>query len=226
MPLAVAIAIAAIAALAACDRPKGGAGSTRGEPPAVSATARCPTGKPDPARTQRVRSLLAEAPAGRRLLERAPAPLHLCFAQVAVPTITAERAVTLDEREDDAENAARLAHLLLHAIEGAPLPDDIDRSRPCSALVRDAIKAEAKAHALELQLRRELGVTRPRRAYAFERDYWHAPAERRIEVVESYLWSHPRGGAGLPGFVDELTQRCAALKRSRVETPGRAPAER
>jgi hypothetical protein len=147
------------------------------------------------------------------VLERERSPALVCFAEVEIPTITTEGTITLGERETDAENAARLAHLLLHAIEGAPLPEGFDRSRPCASVVRDAVRAEARAHALELQLRRELGATDPRRSYPFERDFWSAPADRRLEVLESYFWAHPRGGGGLPAFVEELTRRCTTLKR-------------
>jgi transcriptional regulator of met regulon len=223
---ALALAIATLAVFA-CDRPRAGSASpTRAEPPRAAVGGSCGSGRADPARAQRIRTLLGRARAGLSLLERERTPLPICFAEVPVPSITTERTITLDERDSDAENAARLAHLLLHAFEGAPLPDDFDRSRSCASVVRDAVRAEARAHALELQLRRELGATRPRRSYAFERDYWGAPADRRLAVLESYFWAHPHGGGGLPAFVEELGRRCASLKRgpNRTGETARPPA--
>ena len=229
----LSLTIAALAALGACDWPgarapgQEWAPAGRAEPSRSRTLGRsCQTGRADPARVRRVRSLLGRTRAGRSLLDRARTPLAVCFADAAVPMITTEGKITLGLRETDAENAARLAHLLQHAIEGPPLPDDFDRSRSCSSVVRDAIRAEARAHALELQLRRELGATDPRRVYPFERDFWSAPVERRIEALESFFRAHPRGGRGLPAFVEAFTRRCIALKRGGAKTEARAPARR
>lgn len=118
----------------------------------------------------------------------------------------------LDERDGDAEGAARLGHLLLHAIEGLPMDPGRGRGRPCEARVAEAVRVEARAHALELELRRDLGVTAPRATFAFETAFWSAPPERRVEVIRAWLEAHPHGGAGVPGFVDAYGRACRAAR--------------
>jgi hypothetical protein len=205
------LAAAGLLAVIACDR------GARPHPPERDG---CAEGHVDEARTRRVLALLSTARAGRSLLERARRPLRVCHGHGIAPTITTEGALALDSAEQDAESAARLGHLLQHAVHGAPLSKSFDPARSCSALVREAIDAEASAHALELELRRALGVMHPRRVLPFEPAYWAAPAGQRLDVLRSYFWRHPGGGAGLPGFVDAYSRRCAEIQR---RPPGAVP---
>jgi hypothetical protein len=201
----LSLVVVELLAVAGCDR-------------AAKQAHGCPEGqRSDEDRTRRVRTLLASTPAGQRLLQRVRQPLRICYADGIATAITTTGALALDSAEGDAESAARLGHLLQHAVEGAPLTRGLDR--PCPVLVEDAIRAEARAHALELELRRALGVTRPRRPLPFEAAYWAAPAASRLEQVRAYLWSHPSGGDGLPGLVDAYRQRCAELRRRPPGTP-------
>jgi len=174
----------------------------------------CPAGKHlDPDRLARLRALLEKSGGGRDLLRRAPEPLHACFGEVPVPAITTGGVFLLDSRLAEPESASRFAHLLHHAVEGMPGADIGDRSRPCSAIVDDALRSEAEAHALELQLRRELGVTGPSRTYPFEEAFWAAPAERRVPLLMEFFRAHPAGAEGVPGFVEAYGSRCEEMRR-------------
>jgi hypothetical protein len=164
----------------------------------------------DSARAQRLRDALGSTARGRALLRRADAgpPLRLCFGIVAEPGITPERLVLLDERVGDAEAAARLGHLLLHADEGLPMDEGRARGRSCDERVAEAVRVEARAHALEIELRRDLGVTTPRARFAFEGAFWAAPPDRREAVIRSWLEAHPNGGGGVPGFIAAYRRAC------------------
>jgi hypothetical protein len=181
---------AALALLAAC----------RAAPP-------CPAGeRADGARADRVRALLATTAAGRGLASRTYA---ICFT--SSESALHPHRVTLDDDAGDAENAARLGHLLLHAID-PPLPERLERGHRCEELVRAAIEAEARGYALELELRRALALARPRHAYRFERAFWEAAPARRHAVLRAHLWAHPDGGGGVPGLVSAYSRRCEAAR--------------
>lgn len=141
-------------------------------------------------------------------MARHPPPTQLCFAAIGEPAITSDHMALLDERPGDPEIAARLGHLLLHAVEGPPLPDRVEPDQDCDELVRQALTAEARAHSLELELRRALQVTAPLRAYPFEADYWATPAPERVELIRRFFERHPNGAGDLPGFVRAYTRRC------------------
>ena len=174
--------------------------------------ARCGPGQhDDPARATAIRALLATAKAGRGLWSRATVSLRICFIESGIPSITTDGVITLDRRATEAECATRLGHLLLHAAEGPPLPDRVAPSRSCAEVVHDALGAEARAHALELTLRRQLKVP-PRGGHPFEQAFWAAPAPRRVELLRAHFKAHPAGGPGLPGYVNAYTQRCMRLK--------------
>ncbi len=168
----------------------------------------------DAPRASRVRALLQQAPGGRGLWGRAPRRLRICFIDTGIPSLSTEGVITLLGRASDAESAARLGHLLLHAAEGPPLQDRIPASRTCAEVVRDAVAAEARAHALELLLRRQLEVP-PRRDHPFEGAFWAAPAGERVELLRAHFRAHPEGGPGYPGYVSAYTSRCKAQKQEK-----------
>lgn len=199
----------------ACEEQRTGGGAGAEAPRQPS----CGSGQQaDAGRAARVRALLANVQAGRKLWARSPRGLNICFIDEGIPSLSTDGVITLDRRASEAENAARLGHLLLHAAEGPPLPNRIPASRSCAEVVRQALGAEARAHALELTLRRQLGVP-ARRGHAFEGAFWAAPAPRRVELLRAHFQAHPHGGPGLPGYVTAYTLRCEEQKRAAREAP-------
>ena len=165
----------------------------------------------DPERAAGLIALLSTTEA-RDLLRRAPRPLRLCFTDTRISTVATDGVYTLAGRATDTECAARLGHLLLHTVEGRPLPAHIDRSRPCDAVVREALEAEVRANALELRLRRKLGVPLGAPEFPFEREFWDAAPGERSGVLRTYFKAHPEGVLGVPGYVGIFTRRCEALR--------------
>ncbi|EYF03629.1 hypothetical protein [Chondromyces apiculatus] len=166
----------------------------------------CPAGlTADPPRVQRLVAQLAEVPESAAILRRLPrgAP-RVCFGRVPVSALTDDGVVLLDTASPDAEAAARLGHLALHAIAGSPAPHP--GSPDCDAAVARALTLEARAFALELRLRRALGVTSIR--YGFEEAYWQASPEAREPAILAWLTAHPSGGQGVDALGDGYRRRC------------------
>jgi hypothetical protein len=171
----------------------------------------------DGARRALLLDRLRAAPEGESLLARLPrlprlpaTPPRICFGSTAVSTITNDGVVLLDRELGEREAAARLGHLLAHAVEGMPMAHP--RARDCDAQVDEALVQEASALALELRLRRALGVTEPRLAYAFEDDFWRAPVAGREPLLLDYLRAHPDGAPGLDGLLSGYRRRCLATR--------------
>jgi len=168
----------------------------------------------DGAHAARLLDRLRETPDGAALLAllpAAPSP-RICFGPVAVSSITTESVVLLDRDLGEPEAAARLGHLLAHAASGLPMAHP--RAADCDAQVEEALSREAGALALELRLRRALGVSERRLPYAFEDDFWRTPAVAREALVLDYLHTHPDGAPGLDGLASGYARRC------RAEGPG------
>jgi hypothetical protein len=102
-----------------------------------------------------------------------------------------------------AEKTARAAHLAYHRLD--PPWREGDRA-DCADRVRRALLAEARAHALELQLRAALGVYQ--RRYLFEQDLLGQPEEERVSWLVDYFERHPEGDGIVPGFVVQYSARC------------------
>jgi hypothetical protein len=119
----------------------------------------CPSGTDwDRPRAARVVGLLASTERGRQLRQQAARAHVLCFGPTARSALVGRGdAVILDETLGDAENAARLGHLLSHATSLAALPDLAAARLSCDAFVDGALRAEARAHAVERELLGELG---------------------------------------------------------------------
>lgn len=164
----------------------------------------CGTGRADSARARRVEARLATTGRGAELL--AGSPVAICFAGAGDSALVEDGTLILDEAASDAENAARLGHLLLHAREGLVL-DPGSEATDCATRVQAALAAEVRAHALELELRRTLGVVSPRRRYAFEQRYWNAPAASRATLLGAALAAEPEG------IIRAYAARCAGLRR-------------
>lgn len=165
----------------------------------------CPAGlSADAARTQQLLARLAAVEEGAAITRRLQGAPRVCFGQVAVSAVSHEGAVLLDSAMPEAEAAARLGHLLLHALDGSPAPraGEVD----CDAAVRRALDIEARAFAVELLLRQALGVTGIR--YGFEEDFRRAPIEAREARIRAWLEAHPAGGQGVDALADGYRRRC------------------
>lgn len=112
----------------------------------------------------------------------------------------------MDRDLDEPEAAARLGHLLTHAVEGLPMAHL--EAGDCAGQVDLALAQEARALTLEIRWRRALGVTARRIPYAFEDDVWRAPEPAREGVVLDYLRAHPDGGPGVDGLLAGYSRRC------------------
>jgi hypothetical protein len=177
----IALLLALIVGVA-CDRDEPTVPAHREETP-------CPAGlKLDSARAERVLTLLTSVEAGRGVHDRARAPFRLCFGPRDETAVTADGAVLLDTRVPEAESAARLGHLLLHFVDGVrpePLPTPDPDVRSCESAVEESVAAEARAHALELELRKALGVTHPARTFPFENEFWTTPPTGRDALLRA-----------------------------------------
>jgi hypothetical protein len=169
---------------------------------------------PDGERARALESLLTSTPEGGAILARIPrrSSPPVCFGPAVVSAITTDGVVLLDAGLEGPEAAARLGHLLIHAAEGLPMAHPT--REPCPIQVDRALAAEAHALAVEIRLRRALGVAGSagparRLPYAFEDDFWAAPAGEREALVLAYLHAHPDGAPGLDALASGYVRRCA-----------------
>lgn len=170
----------------------------------------------DDSRAARVVARLSGSPSSRAL---AAAAMKLeptfCFGPADISLVTTERVLLVDTRLPDDEAAARVAHLFTHLVDGPPLrmPRSVDQ---CDQAVARAIDAEAVALARELEVRRELGVTRPVVRFEVEGAYRGSTASARAALVRDWLRAHPFGGVGVDALAPAYDARCRA-------EAGRAP---
>lgn len=200
--VAIAVLVSLVVATFVVPRRSGESAEAEPAPP-------CPAGFVDQqARGERLLGLLATVDEGRALVDALfGREVRFCFGSIDVPMVAGERVLLFDARAGDAEAAARAGHLLHHVVHGAPLPREIARDAACDALVRDALRREATAYALELRLRRALGVTQAR--YEFEAAYFAAADARAGErAIEAYLVAHPDGGPGIDALGAAYRERC------------------
>src|SRR5689334_21128509 len=85
----------------------------------------------------------------------------MCFGAREGGQLDGDGTLWLDERPGTGETAARVAHLLAHAVSGAVHAIDAPAGRDCDALVRSALDDESRALAIESRLRRRLRVEAP-----------------------------------------------------------------
>jgi hypothetical protein len=187
-------------------------GRTRFVPdfPRRAAPRPCPRGfSTDTTRTDALLAALDRVPEGREVRNGVPnlAATHVCFGPAAVSALTSDGVALLDAALGDEEAAARLGHLFVHVKRGSPLVLPEDRAA-CDAAVERALAAEAEALALELGLRRALGVRVPKIAYAFEEPFWKAEPRARTELVLAYLRAHPDGAPGIDALASGYARRC------------------
>jgi hypothetical protein len=169
----------------------------------------CPAGtQPDRARQVRIErwlrvglGRLSDRADARQLARAWRENEAWCFGQRSELVETGS--LQLDAALDDGEAAARAGHLLLHQLVAAPWPSTPDL--PCDQRVRQALAAEARALALELELRRLLGVVRPRVDYALAADSESVFSPAAIQLI---LERHPDGAPGVPALGEAYAERC------------------
>lgn len=162
----------------------------------------------DAAREERIRGLL-EGVEETRTLARTSA--IFCFGVREISVVTTDAELMIDERPDDPEVAARVAHLLEHVARGYPMTDE--PGGDCDARLETALDKEASALALELRVRRALHVTEPRTRFDFEEDYFELTEAEATELIDRWLHDHPTGGPCVEGLAIAYRERCEALQR-------------
>lgn len=179
--------------------------------PRAPAPSPCPEStQPDGARLLRVVHRLAHSREGAALLRRVGHPPLTCFGPVDDGLLRSDGVLVLSNVADDAAAAARLGHLLLHQLEGFHF-DDSD-ARPCSERIAEALTAEARAHALELRLRRALAAGGRLLPEEVESAYWMAGGDDAgVEVLRRHFAS-----AGPGGLADAYARRCREGRRGAI----------
>lgn len=161
-----------------------------------------------PERAERVVSSLGGI-AGLEALVVQDARDRICFER-GPGTLRPGPVFALPSDTSDEEAAARLAHLLHHVRHGRGLvartaiPADAD----CDALVDEALREEARAHVLEMEVRQALRVTHPSRPFDDESEVLALPGEARVERVLTFLREHPDGGGGYEPLGRDYRARC------------------
>jgi hypothetical protein len=122
----------------------------------------CPqNARPDRVRALWTLALLASTHDGRAELFRLWQRPRLCFADVGEGVLQQQTVLIVPSSRSNRMNAARVAHLLLHQLDGAPLDERAARSgfASCDELVQRAMRRESSAHAIEARVGRMLGVS-------------------------------------------------------------------
>ena len=99
--------------------------------------------------------------------------------------------------------AARLGHLTLHRA----LPP-LGSTGDCDAEVRAWVRSEAEGWTRETALRERAGLPSEGPLEASVR----GAVTNRLGVAERWLWDHPLGSEGVPGYVAGYTRRCARVR--------------
>lgn len=168
----------------------------------------CPAGfQRDDARAEGIFEALASSPEGADLLKGVKTP-DVCFGEPAYSVVTTEGVLLMDRRLDKGEAAARVGHLLLHVASGALALDPTPGDAGCEAAVDAALRAEARAMALEIRLRRDLGVSSARSPIEPTPEFWRAAPALREALLLDYIRAHPDGAPGLDALVTGYTRRC------------------
>lgn len=160
----------------------------------------------DEPRANRLWKRLGEAHVGDTRLRQNVAKPRVCFGQTELSSITTDGIILFDDKLDESEGTARLGHLFDHFVNGMPMAHP--KPQDCETQVDEALRAEAAALSIELQLRREFGVTKGRIAYEFEPPYWAAIPEARERLIFDYLRAHPNGAPGIDALAAGYAKRC------------------
>ncbi|MEZ4299449.1 MAG: hypothetical protein R3B70_31145 [Polyangiaceae bacterium] len=161
----------------------------------------------DARREEAVMARLRGTAEGARVLDAWKGGTRVCFGEVKVSVVTEEGVLLMDASADDARQAARAGHLILHLTDG--LPALVRGGGECERRVDSALALEARALSLELSLLEELKAPpRPGGAWEIEEVYRAAAPAKREEALIGYLRSHPEGAPGVDGLVAGYTRRC------------------
>jgi hypothetical protein len=128
----------------------------------LSASSTCPgNARADWTRALGTLALLATTAEGRAQLVKLRERPVLCFGPVHDGVLQAPRVLILAEARSARLNASRMAHLLVHELDGAPLDELAARSGAlsCDELTERAMRREAAAYATESRVGQALGVT-------------------------------------------------------------------
>ncbi len=168
----------------------------------------CPNGlRADPARAGQIVALTRSTSEGGALVTRTPQPLQICFANEGTGVVRSDGVIVLAATGDARSAAARLGHLLHHQVEGSPFQEPLAPERSCAELVAEAMVAEARAHALEIRLRRELGLADPLWSKELEDELSAARPAAQVELVHRFLTGADHR-SGAPNLEHAYTQRC------------------
>ncbi len=115
----------------------------------------CPHGVSDPVRATLVRSLVVGTPDGTRLA-RLASPPPICFADGEGGLL--EGTAILPQGSSAAVQAARLAHVWQHAIDGGPHATPAP-GQTCEAWLADTTRLEARADSVEASVAAALRVS-------------------------------------------------------------------
>ena len=161
----------------------------------------------DASRARRVIDTLAGIADGEVLL-RSDTAGQICFGS-GPGTYLPGPLFSLPSDTSDEEAAARLVHLLHHARHGRGLVagERVPANEDCDALVDEALREEAIAHVLEMQVRESLGVT-PARPFVNEASVLALPRDARADAVLAHLRDHPEGGGGYEPLGRDYRERC------------------
>ncbi|MGE0785489.1 MAG: hypothetical protein AB7S26_07365 [Sandaracinaceae bacterium] len=184
------------------------------EPSAPREAPPCPERYLDlPVRAERIETLLGSTAVGTGLLAALEdRPVRYCFGEIERPSIQGSQLLLLDASADDAELAARVGHLLDHAVHGLPFPETLPPNPDCDAMLAEAMAREARGYAVEVELRERLQLEPSR--YDFEPAARAASTEARVAMIERYLLDHPEGGRNLDSLGVAYRQRCEIAARS------------
>lgn len=167
----------------------------------------CPAGfAENDNRANRLWERLGKTSAAAALMARSTSKPRICFGPTDLSAITTERVIYFDHQLDESEGAAKLGHLFLHFVDGMPMSNPTPAD--CKAQVDEALRAEAAAFSLELQLRRELAVTTKKIVYEFDAQYWAAVPDARERLVFDYLQAHPDGAPGIDALAAGYAKQC------------------
>jgi len=183
-------------------------GCSEAAPPTLAPAPSCPEGqRAEPARAARIRAQLGSTAAGAQLLAERDGDA-ICFSDIQVSSVTEGRVFLLAEDDTDDALAARLGHLLHHAVNGMPFPDEVPGGADCEAIVERAVEREAEAYVLEIRLRAELGLVPDR--FDFEPAVLGTTEPDDRLLVAEYLRAHPDGARNLDPLVSGYLRRCRA----------------
>lgn len=164
---------------------------------------------------EQILKLLSTTAEGKGLQQNIQSQKHnkkpkICFGSIPVPALTDNFYILLNAKHSLPESASRLGHLYMHVLEGLPMHS---AARDCDSRVDYALTKEARAFAVELRLRKALGLlsqenTPPALPFEFESAFWKSPELEREALIKNYLVEHPHGGPGVDALAASYLKRC------------------